>query len=466
MPEMLNSTTGALALIHYLTNEYSIEWKPNDHYLIADADTQEQDDWSFVDTITKRNRTASECLVFNANSNTIVVKDGERQQQNSSPQQNESKILRARLKDLKHIDVLRNGHIIRLFNKTDNKIHSEYLFQNGNADGFIRTLQTTHCLHRNRNNKNQYEIIDTVEYDKEKLQKTFAELKIEDIKGKGGWISNIVRHPLEHTMDFFAKMSDVYTILPGQSPQTSPKTESHPHNNSIGSVASNNDDYEVLSTSPRPDAHTKMPNELLVDGNIANSVNVIAAKELPLRPIATRGSPLTTKQWKEFLTEDGRVSDVERVKEIIFHGGIEPALRTEVWKYLLNYFEWNLTAEQCVQLRNRKSQEYFQMKLQWLSMSKTQEKNFSDYRERKCQIEKDVKRTDRSQEYFAGENNPHLSLLQDILMTYVMYNFDLGYVQGMSDLLAPILSTMDDEVCTKIRSAHPVPSQLGIEIII
>ena len=29
-----------------------------------------------------------------------------------------------------------------------------------------------------------------------------------------------------------------------------------------------------------------------------------------------------------------------------------------------------------------------------------------------------------------------------ILMTYVMYNFDLGYVQGMSDLLAPILFVM------------------------
>lgn len=56
----------------------------------------------------------------------------------------------------------------------------------------------------------------------------------------------------------------------------------------------------------------------------------------------------------------------------------------------------------------RKSQEYYQMKLQWLSMSQIQEKNFSEYRERKCQIEKDVKRTDRTQEYFAGDENPNL----------------------------------------------------------
>jgi len=40
----------------------------------------------------------------------------------------------------------------------------------------------------------------------------------------------------------------------------------------------------------------------------------------------------------------------------------------------------------------------------------------------------------------------NLQLLSDILMTYVMYNFDLGYVQGMSDLLSPILFVMNDEV--------------------
>lgn len=90
------------------------------------------------------------------------------------------------------------------------------------------------------------------------------------------------------------------------------------------------------------------------------------------------------------------------------------------------------------------------MKLQWLSMSQIQEKYFADYRERKCQIEKDVKRTDRTQEYFAGDDNPNLGVLQDILMTYVMYNFDLGYVQGMSDLLAPILCIMNNEVNTDI----------------
>lgn len=290
-------------MVHYLSNTLCIEWKPNDHYLIADADTQ--DDWSFVDTITKRQRTASECNVF-GNPATVQTRETNIAERPSTPQNNKPNILRVQINDLKCIEVLKNGHIIRLISKSDGKVHSEYLFQNGNADGFVRTLQTTHCLQRSRLNKNQFEIVDNIEYDKEKLQKTFAELKIDDIKaGKGGWISNIVRNPLEQTIDFLAKMSDVYTIAAGQSAQTSP-VKSDP-NNSTTSLASNNDDYEVLSNSPRGENQFK----------------------LPVRPAVVRGSPLSPKQWAEFMTEDGRISDAERVKEVIFRGGIDDSIRCE-----------------------------------------------------------------------------------------------------------------------------------------
>jgi hypothetical protein len=38
-----------------------------------------------------------------------------------------------------------------------------------------------------------------------------------------------------------------------------------------------------------------------------------------------------------------------------------------------------------------------------------------------------------------------VDLLHDILVTYSFYNFDLGYCQGMSDLLSPILYVIEDE---------------------
>lgn len=31
--------------------------------------------------------------------------------------------------------------------------------------------------------------------------------------------------------------------------------------------------------------------------------------------------------------------------------------------------------------------------------------------------------------YYAGDNNSHVDILRDVLMTYMMYDFDLGYVQ-------------------------------------
>ena len=41
-------------------------------------------------------------------------------------------------------------------------------------------------------------------------------------------------------------------------------------------------------------------------------------------------------------------------------------------------------------------------------------------------IEKDVQRTDRCHEFFEGDENQNLVMMKDILMTYNMYNFDLG----------------------------------------
>lgn len=40
--------------------------------------------------------------------------------------------------------------------------------------------------------------------------------------------------------------------------------------------------------------------------------------------------------------------------------------------------------------------------------------------------EKDVNRTDRNNKFYEGLDNPGLILLHDILMTYCMYDFDLG----------------------------------------
>jgi hypothetical protein len=71
--------------------------------------------------------------------------------------------------------------------------------------------------------------------------------------------------------------------------------------------------------------------------------------------------------------------------------------------------------------------------------------HFAGFRDRQQRVDKDVVRTDRTLAFYRGETdagagpNANVEKLRRILMSYSFFNFDVGYVQGMNDLLAPIL---------------------------
>uniref|UniRef100_A0A5B6ZXE5 TBC1 domain family member 15 n=1 Tax=Davidia involucrata TaxID=16924 RepID=A0A5B6ZXE5_DAVIN len=158
-----------------------------------------------------------------------------------------------------------------------------------------------------------------------------------------------------------------------------------------------------------------------------------------------RQPPLGSEEWVAFFDSEGQVMDSEGLRRRIFYGGVEHKLRKEVWPFLLGYHAYDSTyAEREYLVAIRKS-EYETIKHQWQSISPEQAKRFTKFRERKGLIEKDVVRTDRSLSFYDGDDNPNVNLLRDILLTYSFYNFDLGYCQGMSDLLSPILFVMKDE---------------------
>ncbi|XP_042323781.1 TBC1 domain family member 15 [Sceloporus undulatus] len=173
---------------------------------------------------------------------------------------------------------------------------------------------------------------------------------------------------------------------------------------------------------------------------------VITRIDLGKRPEVHRRQPVSVEEWIKNMDSEGRVLNVDSMKQIIFRGGLCHALRKEVWKFLLGYYPWYSTKEERILIQKRKIDEYFRMKLQWKSVSEEQEKRNYRLRDYRSLIEKDVNRTDRTNKFYEGQDNPGLILLHDILMTYCMYDFDLGYVQGMSDLLSPILYVMENEV--------------------
>ncbi|KAI2608852.1 GTPase-activating protein GYP7 [Hypoxylon fragiforme] len=180
-----------------------------------------------------------------------------------------------------------------------------------------------------------------------------------------------------------------------------------------------------------------------------------------------RRKPVTLKEWNDYFDQrTGRLAiTVDEVKERIFHGGLDPedGVRKEAWLFLLGVYDWYSTTEerraQAAYLRD----EYVKLKAAWWErlVDLGGEGDEGEWwREQRCRIEKDVHRTDRTVPIFAGEDLPHpdpdspfaesgtnvhMEQMKDMLLTYNEYNRDLGYVQGMSDLLAPIYAVMQDD---------------------
>ncbi|XP_045467342.1 small G protein signaling modulator 1-like [Harmonia axyridis] len=69
-------------------------------------------------------------------------------------------------------------------------------------------------------------------------------------------------------------------------------------------------------------------------------------------------------------------------------------------------------------------------------------------------IEKDVQRCDRNYWYFSADNLENLDKLRNIMCTYVWEHLDIGYVQGMCDLVAPLLVVFNDESLTYACFCH------------
>ncbi|RAH76397.1 GTPase-activating protein Gyp7 [Aspergillus japonicus CBS 114.51] len=183
--------------------------------------------------------------------------------------------------------------------------------------------------------------------------------------------------------------------------------------------------------------------------------------------IQERRKIVTLKEWEGFFDpHTGRLQvTVEEVKERIFHGGLDPndGVRKEAWLFLLGVYPWDSCRDERQALISSKRDEYIRLKGAWwekmIEGGSTAEE-FDWWKEQRNRIEKDVHRTDRTIPLFAGEDIPHpdpdspfaetgtnvhLEQMKDMLLTYNEYNPDLGYVQGMSDLLAPIYAVMQDD---------------------
>ncbi|SCV05311.1 LANO_0H04676g1_1 [Lachancea nothofagi CBS 11611] len=190
-----------------------------------------------------------------------------------------------------------------------------------------------------------------------------------------------------------------------------------------------------------------------------------------------RSHPLTKQKWDSFFDSKGRlVITVQEVKDFIFHGGVSDAdLRKDIWLFLLEVYPWDSSLEERQILEKTLRDSYrANYKCKWeYRETHSDEDEEAYWHDQVLRIEKDVKRNDRDLPLYkyntedgnASPNcqqaepladdtldndswtvkNPHLQKLRSILLSYNIYNNDLGYVQGMCDLLSPIYYILKDE---------------------
>lgn len=173
-------------------------------------------------------------------------------------------------------------------------------------------------------------------------------------------------------------------------------------------------------------------------------------------PIHTRRAPVSPEEWVGFFDNEGKLNvSVDHINALVFRGGLDADIRIEAWKFLLGIYPWDSTSDEREAIRRSRAEHYYSIKAKWFDNMEI--RNTKEFQDEKHRIDKDVHRTDRDQEAFVGDElpnpdpamcvgtNANLEIMKDILVTYNFHNTDLGYVQGMSDLLAPLFVAMGDE---------------------
>ncbi|KAK7043623.1 GTPase activating protein [Paramarasmius palmivorus] len=198
------------------------------------------------------------------------------------------------------------------------------------------------------------------------------------------------------------------------------------------------------------------------------------------KPSRDPSHPIDEKAWDSWFAEDGRPKiRIEEMRREVFRRGItkQGTLRQRVWPFLLGVMEWDSNSEERMKAWQEKRQRYHELKEEWCGKPEVFDRQ--DVVEERHRIDVDCRRTDRTQPLFAtpsttpsasrtsemddekaryrrvstispnlsdigaqSPSNEHIDRLASILLTYNFYERELGYVQGMSDLCAPIYVVM------------------------
>uniref|UniRef100_A0A158P9H1 Rab-GAP TBC domain-containing protein n=1 Tax=Angiostrongylus cantonensis TaxID=6313 RepID=A0A158P9H1_ANGCA len=126
-----------------------------------------------------------------------------------------------------------------------------------------------------------------------------------------------------------------------------------------------------------------------------------------------------------------------------------------IWPYLLKVCRWDEESEpKLAEFTRKYSEDGENWRVLESEVRRLDEEEFNadedallrQFSANLHRIEKDVERCDRNLIFFSNKEN--LEALRRAMVTYVWRNLEDGYIQGMCDIMAPLLVVFEDEALT------------------
>ncbi|XP_055513552.1 small G protein signaling modulator 2-like isoform X3 [Leucoraja erinacea] len=188
---------------------------------------------------------------------------------------------------------------------------------------------------------------------------------------------------------------------------------------------------------------------------------------------------LTAEVWNKYEKDRKNYKKLELLR-MVYYGGVQHEIRKDVWPFLLGHYKFGMSKQDMDQVDEDIAAKYRYVMSEWkacelvvkqrdrethsailakLSSGSSIDSHVQHLIHRDStisndtelmdavslnwhRIDKDVQRCDRNYWYFTTIN---LERLKSIMCSYVWEHLEVGYVQGMCDLLAPLMVIMDSE---------------------
>jgi hypothetical protein len=145
-------------------------------------------------------------------------------------------------------------------------------------------------------------------------------------------------------------------------------------------------------------------------------------------------------EWASlFDRETSRLIDPVTFQARVYFAGVSDELVPLVLPFALGLYPLDSTLQDREEIDHNCASEFEKVRYQFCSQKEAQIENNSKISYFLRVALNDVSRTDRCHPTFREDDSPGLKLLETILQIYVFHNPRIGYLQGMNDLLVPVI---------------------------